>query len=129
MSEPKTPDTLGERLRAVRDAYLMATPDKTDTAWAILTEAADLIDSQASALAEARKALEAWEWLTADRRLSIQAHGPVYGDDDDQTEEWRVFRESGNINDREWDVVGAGPNALSAVLAARVLSGQGASDA
>jgi hypothetical protein len=66
----------------------------------------------------ARKSEEAWSWLTSRENLSISHHGPVYGDDD-EPEEWRVHRESGGINDREWDVVGAGKTALDAVLAAR----------
>jgi hypothetical protein len=38
------------RLLAVRDSYLMATPDKTDTPWAILTQSAELIDDLLGAL-------------------------------------------------------------------------------
>lgn len=64
------------------------------------------------------EAVAAWAWLTEREYLSVEHHGPVYGDDD-EPEEWRVYRERGGINDREWDVVGAGPTALEAVLAAR----------
>lgn len=37
---------LADQVRAVRDAYLMATPDKDDTAWAVLTRAADALRPQ-----------------------------------------------------------------------------------
>jgi adenine-specific DNA methylase len=62
-------------------------------------------------------AQRAWDWLASDKSLSVEFHGPVYGDDD-EPEEWRVYRESGNINDREWDVIGIGATPLAAVLAA-----------
>lgn len=40
----------GDKIRAVRDAYLMATPDKTDTAYAALTQAADAADDMLAVL-------------------------------------------------------------------------------
>lgn len=68
---------------------------------------------------ERMREADALAWLSLDRRLSLAFHGPVYGDDDDQTEEWRVTREEGSINDREWIVVGKGDDPLSAILSAR----------
>lgn len=71
------------------------------------------------ARAEVAHALcEALEWFSGERRLSLQHHAPMYGDDDDQSVEWRVLRESGPINDREWDIIGRGDTAPAAILAA-----------
>ncbi len=61
---------------------------------------------------------EALEWFSGQHRLSLQHYSPMYGDDDDQSVEWRVHRESGSINDREWEIVGRGETALDAILAA-----------
>lgn len=61
---------------------------------------------------------EALEWFSGQHRLSLQHYSPMYGDDDDQSVEWRVHRESGPINDREWEIVGRGKTALDAILAA-----------
>ena len=58
-------------------------------------------------------------WFSAQRRLSLSFYSPMYGDDDDQSEEWRVHKESGPINDREWDIVGRGSTAVEAIAAAR----------
>jgi hypothetical protein len=74
-----------------------------------------------SALAERDAALEALTWLGDRHDLSVEWNGPVYGDDD-EPEEWRVYRESGGINDREWTVVGAGATVLEAIRAARAAS-------
>lgn len=71
------------------------------------------------ALQSAGEAEGAWAWLTERPNLSLEHYSPIYGDDDDDAVEWRVHRESGNINDREWELVGAGPTALAAVQAAR----------
>jgi hypothetical protein len=74
---------------------------------------------------------EALDWFSTQRRLSLDFHAPMYGDDDDQNEEWRVSLESGPINDREWDIVGRGKSAAEAILAARaaistpLVSGEG----
>jgi hypothetical protein len=70
--------------------------------------------------AEARaEALQsAWDWLASYRRLSIEWDGPVYCDDDGPDEGWRVYRESGNVNDREWEEIGFGSTPLEAVQAA-----------
>ncbi|MBM3929502.1 MAG: hypothetical protein FJ335_13765 [Sphingomonadales bacterium] len=59
------------------------------------------------------------DWLSDKHRLSLQHHSPMYGDDDDQSYEWRVERESGSINDREWDTVGRGATPAVAIAAAR----------
>ena len=62
---------------------------------------------------------EALEWLGAQPRLSLEFYSPVYGDDDDQSREWRVHRVSGGINDREWEVVGRGETPGAALISAR----------
>lgn len=64
-------------------------------------------------------AAEVLSWFSGQRRLSIDHYSPVYGDDDDQSVEWRVTRESGSINDREFDVIGRGETAIEAMIAAR----------
>lgn len=58
-------------------------------------------------------------WLSAQHRLSLEYYSPVYGADDDQSREWRVTRESGSINDREFDIVGRGVTAAAAIADAR----------
>lgn len=40
------------QIRAVRDVYLMSTPDKQDTAWAVLSSAADASDRLIAACQE-----------------------------------------------------------------------------
>lgn len=72
-----------------------------------------------SAEARAREAEALWAWLSEQENLSLEYYRPVYGDDDDDAVEWRVHRKIGNINDRDWEMVGAGPTALAAVQAAR----------
>jgi hypothetical protein len=62
---------------------------------------------------------EALDWFGTDTRLSLEHCSPVYGDDDDQAVEWRVHREAGSINDREWDIVGRGETPLAAIIDAR----------
>lgn len=57
-------------------------------------------------------------WFSSQTRLSLYRYSPVYGDDDDQSVEWRVDRESGSINDREWDTIARGETAETAILAA-----------
>ncbi|KQM65768.1 hypothetical protein ASE75_05930 [Sphingomonas sp. Leaf17] len=58
-------------------------------------------------------------WLSSQRRLSLAFYSPIYGDDDDQIEEWRVEEESGGINDREWNTVGRGATVAEAIASAR----------
>lgn len=62
---------------------------------------------------------EVLEWFSGQRRLSLAHYSPMYGDDDDEAVEWRVHRESGSINDREWEVIGRGETVLAAMLDAR----------
>lgn len=62
---------------------------------------------------------ENMRWFSGQRRLSLDFYSPMYGDDDDQSEEWRVTQESGPINDREWDVIGRGQTVFEAVASAR----------
>jgi hypothetical protein len=50
--------------------------------------------------------------------LELTHYRPTYGDDDDQSVEWRVHQQSGSVNDREWTLVGNGETALEAVRAA-----------
>lgn len=49
---------VADQLRAVRDDHLMATPDKTDTAYAVMTRAADTLAELLEALQGAIGALE-----------------------------------------------------------------------
>src|SRR5690606_17914394 len=58
-------------------------------------------------------------WLHQQKRLSLEFYSPIYGDDDDQAEEWRVHRQSGGINDREWEIVGRGITPSEALADAR----------
>lgn len=69
---------------------------------------------------------DALAWLATKPRLAVEHFGPVYGDDDDQSAGWRVMRETGPINDREWDEVARGDTPLAAITAARAaLKGDG----
>lgn len=82
--------------------------------------ARELVDQVFAALQSAAREAEAlWAWLSEQENLSLEYYRPVYGDDDDDAVEWRVHRKIGNINDRDWEMVGAGPTALAAVQAAR----------
>lgn len=63
-------------------------------------------------------AADALDWFGQNRRLELYHYSPVYGDDDDQSEEWRVAEQSGSINDREWTVIGRGLTPLDAIRAA-----------
>lgn len=63
--------------------------------------------------------VEALEWFGSQRNLELYFHSPVYCDDDDQAEEWRVARKSGSINDREWTVIGNGETPVEAIVAAQ----------
>lgn len=47
-------------------------------------------------------------WLNDQRNVEIAYYRPVYCDDDDDAEEWRVFRVNGGVNDREWAIIGRG---------------------
>ena len=64
-------------------------------------------------------ATDALTWFGTQRRLLLDFYSPMYGDDDDQSEEWRVTKESRPINDREWNVIGRGDTPLAAINAAR----------
>ena len=50
--------------------------------------------------------------------LVLEYYSPTYGDDDDQSCEWRVHHVSGSINDREWTQVGNGVTAADAIRTA-----------
>ncbi|WP_374572595.1 hypothetical protein [Phenylobacterium sp.] len=69
--------------------------------------------------AQADRLEDALNWFSGQHDLSLAYHAPVYCDDDEDGEEWRVYRERGPINDREWEMVGAGDDALKAILDAR----------
>lgn len=58
------------------------------------------------------------ELLNAHRNWSLSFHEKVYGDDDDLPThgEWVVWKETGNINDREWLVAGVGDTAKEAII-------------
>lgn len=64
-------------------------------------------------------------WFGDQHRLSLSHYSPMYGDDDDQSVEWRVMRESGPIDDREWDIVGRGETPYEAVASARAALSHG----
>lgn len=92
-----------------RDSEL-AWDGETANSWKARAQAAE------AKLAAAEGVLD---WFSAQHSLSLEWYRPVYGDDDDDAREWRVYRESGPINDREWEMVGAGDDALKAILDAR----------
>ena len=61
---------------------------------------------------------EAMDWFGGQRNLELAFYRPTYSDEDDLSEEWRIWRVSGPINDREWDQVGAGETPMAAIEAA-----------
>lgn len=81
-----------------------------------LQEWIDLYVDRAKASADAR---EAWDWLTNQTSFELRYYEPLYGDDDDLSREWRIYRWSGPINDRERDIVGRGLSPLLAIEDAR----------
>lgn len=58
------------------------------------------------------------DWLSGRRDLELYFHGPIYGDDDDQSEEWRIDHVNGSINDRERTIIGRGETPRIAIAAA-----------
>lgn len=58
---------LARELEAIRDRYLWATPDKTDTSWAVLTRAIAALREPAGSAADARSARQAvvYSWCSA----------------------------------------------------------------
>ena len=109
---PAAIDALCERM----DEGLLAHPTVFQEARATLTAQQSELAAVTAREAAMREALE---WLDGQHRLSIDYYSPWYGDDDDQSTEWRVSKESGSINDREWDIVGTGQTVLEAINAAR----------
>jgi hypothetical protein len=84
----------------------------------MLTDLAEAIRGRLSSARD--EGLEmALEPFAADRRHSLGYHGPVYGDDDPEPthNKWVIWREEGNINDREWVVVASGDTPAAAILA------------
>ncbi len=72
--------------------------------------------TEAQAISDWNKRVEAsLDWLSSRRDLEVYFYSPVYGDDDDQSMEWRIARRSGSINDREWTVISSGKTPLGAV--------------
>lgn len=61
---------------------------------------------------------EVLAWFGTQHRLSLDFYSPWFCDDDDQAQEWRVSKESGPRNDREWEIVGRGETPLEAMTAA-----------
>jgi hypothetical protein len=84
-----TPDIarLCERLRRLRDKYLLATPDKDDTDYAIMTRSADTLERQAAEIAALRdEVVEArtldkgfYEWMI-ERDLLARGEEVEWGD-------------------------------------------------
>lgn len=70
---------------------------------------------------ELTRAREDLEWFSEQHRLELAYYSPTYGDDDDQETEWRVTKQSGSINDREWEIVGRGQNVAEAIASARAM--------
>jgi hypothetical protein len=60
---------------------------------------------------------EGWQWLADNTSLSLEFGYPR--DIEGEPGRWEVHRVTGNINDREWELVGTGDTPLAAVLAAR----------
>lgn len=76
------------------------------------------IDARCATPARNDELRAALAWFSGQTRLSLQHYSPMYGDDDDQSVEWRVDRESGPINDREWETIARGETVEAAILAA-----------
>jgi hypothetical protein len=57
----------------------------------------------------------ALEWLNTQQNVELSYYIPVFGDDDDQDEGWRVHRVNGGYNDREWTEIGRGQTAEQAL--------------
>ncbi|WP_242137011.1 hypothetical protein [Sphingomonas sp. TREG-RG-20F-R18-01] len=66
------------------------------------------------------------DWLNKQHNVSLSYHYPWRCDDEDQDEEWRVTRENGGVNDREWTVIGTGKTAREALVAAIASGREGA---
>jgi hypothetical protein len=58
-----------------------------------------------------------WAWLSEHTNLALDYDWPVEGGEG----EWQVHRVTGNVNDREWELIGTGETAFGAVEAARSL--------
>jgi hypothetical protein len=80
-------------------------------------EDADAILALTPDLTQTREA-ELLGWFTSQHNLSLIHYSPTYGDDDLRVE-WRVSKESGPINDREWETVGRGVTVTEAIAEAR----------
>lgn len=59
---------------------------------------------------------EALDWFSANISLSLE-YG--YPDEEGARGEWQVHLVAGNINDREWKLIGTGETAFAAIIAAR----------
>lgn len=94
-------------------AYEHAHETAKELGYPSLTEALEALDEyqSASPSGQLRKAVEAWAWIDK-RDLDLTFD---YPDEEGGEGEWRVYRISGNINDREWDVIGSGATPLEAV--------------
>ena len=94
------------------DTWEVPNPDK-----ALLTEALATLTSQAERIAELEDGEHAWQWLSDQTNLSLDFDWPVEAEDG----EWQVHRVTGNVNDREWELVGSGGTPLAAIIAAAAL--------
>jgi hypothetical protein len=96
-----------ENAAAQIEVYRAAFDERVATAEARLSSARD-------------EGLEmALEPFAADRRHSLEYDCPVYCDDDPKPthNKWVIWREEGNINDREWVVVAYGDTPAAAIRA------------
>lgn len=90
-----------------------------DAAPALIAEHRAALARVAALEGEVTRLRDMVDWIGHDRRLSLAHYSPVYCEDDDQSEEWRVEKQTGSINDREWTVVGRGQTPSNAISAAR----------
>ena len=104
-----TPDELREKADQFAVGLVPVASD-------VMRRAATHIERQAAELAEAREVLDALDWLDRNPELSLQHE---YEDEGDNLGTWRVHRVAGNVNDREWNLVGEGETPAEALISAR----------
>jgi len=83
-----------------------------------LTRLASLAEDNAKLRARVEELETALDFLGEHKGRSLAFDGKFYCEDDN-TDLWTVTEEHGNINDREWDVLGSGKTPVAALLDAR----------